>query len=89
MKKYINAKDILPDRLIKEIQQYVKGQHIYIPQKERDAWGTSTGIREELEKRNAEIYCRHQEGFSIGQLAAMFNLSEERIRGIIYKRPPE
>jgi hypothetical protein len=49
MKKYVNAKQILPESLIQEIQKYVKGQHIYIPQTDRQEWGTSTGVRENME----------------------------------------
>lgn len=29
--KYRNAQDILPDKLLKELQQYVSGETIYIP----------------------------------------------------------
>lgn len=86
MKKYVNAKDILPEKLIKEIQKYVKGQHIYIPQTERQNWGTSTGIREEMEQRNEDIARKYHGGLTITELSQMFNLSEERIRGILYER---
>ncbi|CAM4083256.1 hypothetical protein L1N85_14970 [Paenibacillus alkaliterrae] len=84
MKKYVNAKEVLPDALIKEIQKYVKGQHIYIPQTERQSWGASTGIRDEMELRNEEIFQQYHGGLSIAELAEIFNLSEDRIRGIIY-----
>lgn len=86
MKKYINAKEILPTELIQEIQKYVRGKHIYIPQTEREDWGTSTGIRGELEQRNEEIFRKYNEGYQLDELAEMFHLSEERIRGIIYDR---
>ncbi|MDQ0888888.1 Mor family transcriptional regulator [Paenibacillus sp. V4I9] len=86
MKKYVNAKEVLPESLIKEIQKYVKGQHIYIPQTERKDWGTSTGIRDEMEQRNEDITRKYHGGLTIAELAAIFNLSEERIRGIIYER---
>lgn len=86
MKKYVNAREVLPESLIKEIQKYVKGQHIYIPQTERQTWGASTGIRKELEQRNEEIVRRYESGVSIAQLAQLFNLSEDRVRGIIYDR---
>lgn len=86
MKKYVNAKEVLPDALIKEIQKYVKGQHLYIPATERQNWGASTGIRDEMDLRNDEICRQYYEGFSMAQLAKKFNLSEERIRGIIYSK---
>jgi Mor family transcriptional regulator len=84
MKKYVNAKDVLPEALVKEIQKYVQGQHMYVPQVERKSWGTGTGIREELELRNAKIVKAYQGGVAVAQLAEMYALSEERIRGIIY-----
>jgi Mor family transcriptional regulator len=86
MKKYVNARDVLPEELVKEIQKYVKGQHIYIPQTERQSWGTATGIRKELEARNTEIVRQYYGGTTIAQLAQTFHLSEERIRSIIYER---
>lgn len=86
MKKYVNARDVLPEKLIKEVQKYVKGQHIYIPQTERKKWGTDTGIREELKKRNEKIFSLYNGGKSISQLADMYHLSEERVRGIIFER---
>lgn len=86
MKKYVNAREVLPESLIKEIQKYIKGQHIYIPQTERQTWGESTGIRKEMEQRNEEIVRRYDSGISMQQLATMFHLSEDRIRGIVYER---
>lgn len=86
MKKYVNAKEVLPEELIREIQKYVKGRHVYIPQTERQQWGDSTGIREEMERRNAEICRRYHGGLSVPELAKMYHLSEERVRGIIYNR---
>lgn len=86
MKKHTNARDILPEHLILEIQKYVKGQNIYIPQNERKQWGAGTGIREKIQKRNEEIYRLYSGGKDIASLATLFYLSEERIRGIIYER---
>lgn len=45
MKKYVNAKNILPSELVEEIQKYIDGSHIYIPQKSRKSWGSNTGIK--------------------------------------------
>lgn len=39
-----------------------------------------------MEQRNEEIFRKYHGGLSIGELAKIFNLSEERIRGIIYER---
>ncbi|RIE01661.1 hypothetical protein D3H35_22325 [Cohnella faecalis] len=87
MKKYVNAKQILPQHLIEEIQKYVEGAHLYIPQKGRKSWGSANGSREQLEKRNMEIqFLFRQQGVSIIELAARFGLSEERIRSILYDK---
>lgn len=85
-KNYINAREVLPDKLIKEIQQYVQGKHVYIPKTVRESWGSVSGTRELIEERNEEIVRLFDGGVSIIQLADMFNLSPERIRGIIYER---
>ena len=39
--KYINAKNLLPDALVKELQSYIQGGYLYVPadqaqQKRRD-----------------------------------------------------
>jgi Mor family transcriptional regulator len=85
MKRYKNARDILPEELIREIQKYVRGEHLYIPQTERTQWGKNSGAREQLEKRNQEIYQKYMDGFSASELADIYCLSEERIRGILYE----
>jgi hypothetical protein len=87
MKKYVNAKKILPEHLIDEIQKYIEGAHLYIPQKSRRSWGSTNGSREHLEKRNMEIqFLYQQHDLNINELANRFGLSEERIRSIIYEK---
>jgi Mor family transcriptional regulator len=84
MKKYANAKEVLPERLIEEIQKYAQGMHLYIPTKTRKPWGSHTGIRDELKRRNAEIVRKYRSGIDIPKLAELYSLSEERIQSIIY-----
>ncbi len=45
--KYMNAKDILPDLLVKELQGYIQGGYIYIPAGENQhrRWGKYLDIR--------------------------------------------
>lgn len=44
--KYRNASEILPDKLLREIQKYTSGEAIYIPQAtERQKWGEGSGAR--------------------------------------------
>lgn len=84
MKKYVNAKEVLPQSLIEEIQKYVQGKHLYIPCTERKAWGTTTGSREQLRQRNADIVRRYRSGIDMEKLAELFHLSLERIESIVY-----
>jgi len=84
MSKYVNAKKVLPESLVKEIQKYVQGAHIYIPSTERKSWGTESGIREELEQRNLEIIIKFRNGHEISTLSERYCLSEERIKAIVY-----
>ncbi|GAA3407788.1 CD3324 family protein [Paenibacillus hodogayensis] len=85
MKRYKNARDILPESLIQEIQKYVRGQHLYIPQTERKGWGAHSGTRDEMARRNKDIYQKYMDGVGISELSRIYHLSEERIRGIVYE----
>jgi len=43
---YINATKVLPKELINEIQQYITGDYLYIPVKnKRQPWGAKTGSK--------------------------------------------
>ena len=55
--KYINAKDLLPDALVKELQSYVQGGYLYVPsdQAQQKRWGEASGYRQELQQRNRQI----------------------------------
>ena len=55
---YIKAEEVLPQNIIKIIQQYIDGENIYIPKKEnaRVRWGEKTGARQELVRCNSLIY---------------------------------
>ena len=82
--KYKNAQDILPDRLLRELQQYVSGETLYIPNRqERKSWGESSGAREYYKKRNEEIRRRYQAGVSVERLAEEYHLSLDSIRKIV------
>lgn len=84
--KYINAKTILPDELIRELQQYIQGEYLYIPAlcEQRKQWGEKTGYRNELKQRNSEIRNKYQAGSSMEVLAMQYSLSLSAIRKIIY-----
>lgn len=84
---YKNGKDIFPPELLREIQNYVQGERIYIPQLDnvRRGWGNKSGSQQEITFRNAEIKQKYKEGLSIEDLAEIFCLSYESIRKIVYK----
>lgn len=86
--KYVNANEVLPDRLVKELQKYVETGYIYIPAKagQHKSWGELSGLRKELGKRNKVIIGKHQKGFSIEELADEYHLSVSAIRKIIYQK---
>jgi DNA-binding NarL/FixJ family response regulator len=83
--KYRNAKTVLPDRLFKELQQYVQGEIIYIPRDDsvRAGWGEKNGTREKYINRNKEIIKLYKNGVSKEVIADKFYLSEYSIKKII------
>ena len=56
--KYVNAKAVLPRHLVEELQEYIQAGYIYIPAREDQhrAWGDRNGGRDELRKRNKDIF---------------------------------
>lgn len=84
--KYINASDILPDKLLREVQKYAAGEALYIPMvSERKKWGEGSGARSFYERRNEEIRRKFAEHVSIETLADQYCLAIETIRKIVYK----
>lgn len=83
--KYIKANNVLPEDMIKAIQEYVDGEFVYIPRKNdnQKAWGEKSGTKDMLKNRDIEIFQRHKEGMIIRTLAQMYYLSEQSIRRII------
>lgn len=83
--KYKNAQDILPDHLLRELQQYVSGETLYVPNvREKKPWGESSGARAFYKKRNEEIRSLYRAGSSPAKLAQKYSLSVDSIRKIIY-----
>ena len=82
---YKNAKDVLPDALLRQLWRYVEGETIYIPKREqcRAAWGSLSGSRREYEMRNEQIRRRYAESATLEELAEEFCLSVESIRKIV------
>ncbi|MFY4775697.1 CD3324 family protein [Metabacillus sp. RGM 3146] len=86
--KYANAAEILPERLISEIQQYIQGETLYIPKpkENRQKWGTLSGIKKALAERNGSIKEAYRNGQTIHQLAEEYYLSIETIKKIVYSK---
>lgn len=83
--KYKNAVKILPPNLIEQLQQYVQGEYLYIPIKEREVHSNMTDYALEVQKRDEHIYTNHLQGVSNAELAHKYALSESSIRRIISK----
>jgi len=72
--KYINANEILPVRLVEELQKYMQAGYIYIPAKteQHKSWGELSGYRKELEDRNKKIISDYKQGISMENLAYFY-----------------
>ncbi|MFZ5353060.1 MAG: CD3324 family protein [Bacillota bacterium] len=88
---YKNGKDILPERLLKELQKYIQGELIYIPKNDnvRAGWGENNGTRKLISQRNHEIYMLYKNGYTVYELTDRYSLSEDSIRKIISKTNKE
>lgn len=86
--KYKRAEEIFPETLLKEMQKYAKGEMVYIPSPEgmHKGWGENSGSKTYLQNRNSEIRSLFSEGSSIDQLTAVFCLSYDSIKKIVYSK---
>ena len=83
--KYINAADVLPENLLKEIQAYVKGDLLYVPNDSmQKKWGEKSGSRTYYMKRNSEIKKSYKDGKSISQLSDSYGLAFDTVKRILY-----
>lgn len=84
---YKNGKDVLPPRLLKELQDYIQGELVYIPKcgNERALWGEISGSRNLIAQRNKEIYNCYCTGSGAEELAEAYHLSIDSIRKILTK----
>lgn len=86
--EYLNARKVLPARLIAELQKYASGKLVYIPidDGDRTGWGQLSGARRELDRRNQQICSMFHQGAGIDNLASRFYLSPETIKKIVYTK---
>ena len=83
---YIKAEEILPEELIRQIQEYADGVYIYIPRKPgtRRKWGQDTQYKAELKIRNDRIRNDFAAGVGVATLSRRYHLSEKSIRRILH-----
>ena len=88
---YIKAEEVLPEELIRQVQEYADGVYIYIPRKPgtRHSWGQETGYKAELKTRNESILSDHAAGLSVVALSHKYHLSEKSIRRILQNQKIE
>lgn len=83
--KYINAVEILPEKLLKEIQMYIDGGVLYIPKTSaKKGWGSVSGSRKFYQKRNKEIQFLYENGYSLETLSKQYGLAHSTLKKIIY-----
>lgn len=84
--KYVNANQVFPEHLLNEMQKYVQGVLIYIPNPEgvKKGWGEASGSRRSLRQRNMQIRECFQNGHSICDLSKAFFLSYDSVKKIVY-----
>lgn len=83
--KYENAKELLPEALLKEVQKYAGGKLLYVPvENETKSWGEVSGYRQKLLKRNVMISNRYKNGATLSELAEEYYLSLDSIKKIVY-----
>ena len=84
---YIKAEEILPEELIRRIQEHADGVYIYIPRKPgtRHKWGQETAYKAELKARNDSIRSDYAQGKSVTALSRKYHLSEKSVRRILQK----
>jgi len=82
--KYVNAESLLPEELLTELRKYMPEGYLYIsPKRERKEWGSISGQKEELKKRNLQIYKEYKAGKSVEQISEERYLSISSVYRII------
>lgn len=82
---YKNGSVLLPTELLRQIQNYVDGEYIYIPRLDanRKKRGGRTDSHSMLEERNLEIYRKYKSGVSVRQLSETYYISSQGIYKIL------
>lgn len=88
---YVKADDVLPEKLLIAVQQYVDGMYLYIPRhpEGRKKWGEVKHTHDLLETRNRELYGKYLKGVSVSDLADQYYLADKTIYRIIARLKQE
>ena len=79
--KYLNAAEILPEHLLKELQIFVDGEILYVPKiSSKKEWGAVNGSRTFYQERNKEIQRLFQSGSSVEALDDQYGLACSTIK---------
>jgi Mor family transcriptional regulator len=86
--KQVKATELLPEKLVLEIQKYIQGASLYIPKQPGSycKWGAKSGGRKAIDQRNAMIRAEFSNGKPIDQLANEYFLATETIKKIVYSK---
>lgn len=86
--EYLNANDVLPKELLKEVRKYADGMLLYVPKAEgkEKTWGELSGQKLYYRKRNRMILNKFKYGISIKELAEEYHLSIETIKKLVYSK---
>ena len=83
---YKNAKELLPPDLYRRVSALAGPGLLYFPNEEaRKPWGTKTGARQDIARRNAKISAAHRRGESVRALSDRYHLAPSTLRAILRK----
>ena len=84
--KYVNAERILPEEVVKLLQEYAEGELLYVPKRLQNykLWGEVSGGREEFKERNENIRNAFRSGVTLSELADQYCLSKTAVKKIVY-----
>ena len=84
--KYKNADEVFPKELMKEIRRFMPEGYFYVSScRKRRAWGSISGQKSELQKRNQQIFEEYQNGKTVNEIAKERYLSERTIYHILHQ----
>jgi hypothetical protein len=82
---YKKATTVLPQHLLRAVQDFIDGEYLYIPRKQenRKRWGENSSNRQRIVSRNREIAARRKAGWSVHELAEAYFLSDKAVYKIL------